>query len=82
LSGRTLDQKKLLVKELAEATVRSLGVPEDAIKALLTELQPEHWAIGARSMAEIKGGKPGSDTASNASALAEWIATSAAFILG
>ena len=55
LVGRTPDQKKTLMKELADATVRTLGVPEEAIRILLTEVQPENWGVGTRSMTEIRG---------------------------
>jgi len=53
LSGRTASQKADLIKELADATIRALGVPEEAVRILLTEVEPEHWGIGSRSKAQI-----------------------------
>ena len=53
LSGRTASQKADLIKELADATIRALGVPEEAVRILLTEVEPEHWGIGYRSKAQI-----------------------------
>lgn len=53
LSGRTPEQKAVLIRELAQATVRALAVPEASIRVLLTEIDPAHWGIGATSKAEI-----------------------------
>ncbi|HMI20612.1 MAG TPA: 2-hydroxymuconate tautomerase family protein [Sphingomonas sp.] len=52
LSGRTAEQKEQLIRELAEGTIRALGVPEQAIRILLTEVEPQHWGVGAISKAE------------------------------
>jgi 4-oxalocrotonate tautomerase family enzyme len=54
LNGRTAAQKSALIAELAEATKRTLGVPEEAIRILLTEIAPENWGVGSRSMAELR----------------------------
>ena len=35
--GRTLDQKRSLVRELTEGTVRALGVPADTVTVQLVE---------------------------------------------
>ena len=43
-------------KEVAEATTRTLGVPEHAIRILLTEVEPEHWGMESRSKADIDKG--------------------------
>lgn len=52
LAGRTPEQKAILIRELAEGTVRALGVPEESIRILLTEVEPAHWGVGARSKAD------------------------------
>lgn len=52
LAGRTPEQKSDLIRELAEATVRALGVPEQSIRVLLTEIDPAHWGVGTRSKAD------------------------------
>jgi 4-oxalocrotonate tautomerase len=54
LSGRTPEQKGALIKELAEATIRALGVPEDAVRIVLTEVETEHWGVGPRTMADLR----------------------------
>ena len=54
LSGRTPEQKNALMERVAQATVDTLGVPEEAIRIVLSEVAPEHWGIGARSMAALK----------------------------
>jgi 4-oxalocrotonate tautomerase len=52
LSGRTAEQKQQLIREIAEGTIRALGVPEQAIRILLTEVEPQHWGVGTISKAE------------------------------
>jgi 4-oxalocrotonate tautomerase len=54
LSGRTPEQKSALVSALAEVTQQLLGVPEDAVRVILTETPPENWGVGGRTMAEIR----------------------------
>lgn len=53
LPGRTPAQKTALIRELAEGTVRALGVPEETIRILLAEIEPAHWGVGARSKADL-----------------------------
>jgi 4-oxalocrotonate tautomerase len=55
LSGRTSEQKAALIRELAEGAIRALGVPEQSIRVLLTEVEPAHWGVGARSKADQQG---------------------------
>jgi 4-oxalocrotonate tautomerase len=51
LSGRTPEQKAALIRELAEGAVRALGVSEQSIRVLLTEVEPAHWGVGTLSKA-------------------------------
>jgi 4-oxalocrotonate tautomerase len=55
IRGRTPEQKRALIKELAEAAVRALGAPEQSVRVILTEIEPEHWGIGTKTKAEIDG---------------------------
>lgn len=55
IKGRTPAQKALLIRELAQATMRSLDAPEASIRVILTEIEAEHWGIGARTKASIEG---------------------------
>jgi 4-oxalocrotonate tautomerase len=41
------------MRELAEATVRALGVQEQSIRVILTEVEPDHWGIGTTTKAQI-----------------------------
>ena len=54
LSGRSPAQKSALIAELADAPRRSLGVPEEALRIILTEVAPENWGVGGGSMAGIQ----------------------------
>ena len=53
LSGRSSEMKRALVKELAEAAVRTLGVQEQSVRVILTEVDPDHWGIGTKTKANI-----------------------------
>lgn len=44
--GRTPEKKKLLVRELTEATVRALGVPAASVEVLLFDIKKSDWATG------------------------------------
>jgi len=52
LIGRTAEQKRALIRELAEGAMRALDAPEASIRVLLTEVEPEHWGIGTESKAD------------------------------
>ncbi|KRB81419.1 4-oxalocrotonate tautomerase [Sphingomonas sp. Root710] len=54
IRGRTPEMKRALMKELAEAAVRTLGAPEQSVRVILTEIDPEHWGIGTTTKAEIE----------------------------
>jgi 4-oxalocrotonate tautomerase len=53
LHGRTPTMKRALMKELAEAAVRTLGVPEQSVRVILTEVEADHWGIGTTTKAQI-----------------------------
>ena len=54
LHGRAPELKRKLMQELAQAAVRTLGVPEDSVRVILAEIDPAHWGIGTKSKAEIE----------------------------
>ncbi len=56
IKGRTAAQKRALITELANGTVRALGVDEQSVRVIITEIEPEHWGIGASTKAERDGG--------------------------
>ncbi|KKC27005.1 2-hydroxymuconate tautomerase [Sphingomonas sp. SRS2] len=54
IRGRSPEMKRALMKELAEAAVRTLGAPEASVRVILTEIDAEHWGIGTKTKAEIE----------------------------
>lgn len=54
LAGRSPEQKNTFMKEVAEVTQRTLGVPEHAVTIILTEVEREHWSVCSRTMAEVQ----------------------------
>lgn len=55
LRGRSPEVKRTLMRELAHAAIRTLGVPEQSVRVLLAEVEPEHWGIGTRTKADPDG---------------------------
>ena len=46
MTGRTLDQKRGLVKDITEAVVKNLGAAPDAVIVQIVEASPESKAKG------------------------------------
>jgi 4-oxalocrotonate tautomerase len=46
LTGRDQAKKSALIREVADAAVRTLGVPLASVRVILNEVPPEHWGIG------------------------------------
>ena len=44
LKGRTLEQKRTLVKVLTEETARIIKCPPEAVSVLVNEVAKENWA--------------------------------------
>lgn len=55
LAGRTAEQKRALIRELAEGAQRALGVREEQVRVIITDVPPEHWGVGTRSKADLEG---------------------------
>jgi 4-oxalocrotonate tautomerase len=45
MEGRSVDQKRKVVKEITNAVVKSLDVPPDAVRIILREMSKENYAI-------------------------------------
>ena len=60
LSGRTAAQTSEFIKQVAEVAMRTLDVPERAITIAMTEVSPDAWGVGSKTMAEIRAAAPGS----------------------
>lgn len=55
LEGRSPEKKRAFMRALAEAAVTTLGVPEQSVRVILTEVPPEHWGVGLKTKAELEG---------------------------
>lgn len=56
--GRTPEQKRLLAKELTEATVRALGVPADSVDIIMFDIPRHDWATAGVPWSERKPAAP------------------------
>lgn len=52
LAGRGPDRKAELIRRVTEAVVAALDVPPEQVRVVLSEVPPENWGIGGRSVAE------------------------------
>lgn len=46
MEGRTREQKTALMKAVTEAVVTSVGAPVEAVRVILREVPPAHFAVG------------------------------------
>jgi len=56
--GRTVDQKRALVRELTEATMRALGVPAESVDIMLFDIPRHDWATAGTLWSERKPAAP------------------------
>jgi 4-oxalocrotonate tautomerase len=56
--GRTPDQKRVLAKELTDATVRALGVPADSVDIMMFDIPRHDWATAGVLWSERKPAAP------------------------
>lgn len=52
LSGRTVEQKRALVRELTDAAVRTIDVQPHQVRVIISEIAPEHWGAGGVTKAD------------------------------
>jgi 4-oxalocrotonate tautomerase len=45
LEGRSETQKRALVKEVTDAIVSSIGAPKEAVRIIIREIPPGHFAV-------------------------------------
>jgi 4-oxalocrotonate tautomerase len=55
VKGRSIEQKRALVKDLTDAVVRNLGVPVDAVIVEIVETEPALKAKGGVLFSEMPG---------------------------
>jgi 4-oxalocrotonate tautomerase len=54
MEGRTIEQKKELVKALTEAVVKTLGGSPESVDVLLYDIKRHDWATGGVLWSEKK----------------------------
>ena len=56
--GRTLEHKRVLAKELTDATVRALGVPADSVDIMMFDIPRHDWATAGVLWSDRKASAP------------------------
>ena len=57
--GRTPEQLRSLIHELHQAVRRAVDAPPEAIRVVLREVPPTHWAAGDVTIAERRAAAGG-----------------------
>jgi 4-oxalocrotonate tautomerase len=52
IRGRTPEQKRALMRGIAQVAMDTLGSPEASVRVILNEVEPEHWGIGLKTKAD------------------------------
>jgi 4-oxalocrotonate tautomerase len=52
--GRTLEQKDSLIREVTDATVKSLKVDPVNVIVILNEVSKDHWGVGGKRSSKKK----------------------------
>jgi len=48
LKGRTLEQKRQMVKEVTDAITRTLACPPEAVSVIIREMEKEEYAVAGK----------------------------------
>ncbi len=59
LSGRTPEQKRSFIRQVAEIAVDTLDVPARAVTIVIAESSPDDWGVGGKTMTELRSKSPG-----------------------
>lgn len=62
VTGRTAEQKSEFIKQVAEVAMRTLDVPERAITIAMTEISPDAWGVGSKTMTQMRATPPDETT--------------------
>ncbi len=54
VGGRSVAQKRQLVREFTESFARICHVTPDVVTIVIHEVQDEHWAMGGKTKAQVK----------------------------
>jgi len=57
LEGRSVEQKRALVKKVTEAIVETANCPAEAVNIILREMPKEHLANAGKLRSDIDAGK-------------------------
>jgi 4-oxalocrotonate tautomerase len=52
VEGRTPEQLRSLISGLTDAVVEAVGAPREAVRVVVREVPPTHWAAGDVTIAE------------------------------
>jgi 4-oxalocrotonate tautomerase len=52
--GRTVEQKREFVKEVTEATCRTLGCAPESVDIIIQDVRREDWATGGKLWSDQK----------------------------
>lgn len=58
LAGRTPERKFALLQQVTDAVISALDVRPEQVRVLINEIQPEHWAVGGKTLAPPAPEKP------------------------
>ncbi|MBN1447223.1 MAG: 2-hydroxymuconate tautomerase family protein [Bacteroidetes bacterium] len=53
LEGRGSDTKRELIRNITEAVVRTLGVPEESVRVIISEMARDAYGIGGKTAKEL-----------------------------
>lgn len=54
LEGRTDEQKERLIRETSDALTRSLGVPIERVRVIITEMPKQHFGIAGEPASKVR----------------------------
>jgi 4-oxalocrotonate tautomerase len=55
IEGRSPEQITALIENVTDAVARSVDSQPSSIRVMVNEVPSTHWAVGGRSMKEIRG---------------------------
>ncbi len=53
LEGRTAEQKADLIRALTDAVVKTLGVPVESVRVIVTTMGKDEYGIGGKTAREL-----------------------------
>jgi 4-oxalocrotonate tautomerase len=53
LEGRTVEQKRSLIRALTDAAVKTLHVPEESVRVVVSVMDKDEYGIGGKTAREL-----------------------------